>query len=188
MSPSVAQPWCRKRRTAASSAASSVVTAPPSPVVTILRGWNERHAATPSAPHGVPRYCAPSAPAASSRSTTSCGTAVCSASHSTGRPKRCTAMTARVPRRDRGGDGSDVEVERVGVDVDEHRLRAAQLDGVRGRRERVGGDDHLVARADLEREQGEMERGGAGRDGRRVGRPDRLRDRRPRTPRPSGPS
>src|SRR5918996_693611 len=96
MSPSDAQPWCRSRRTAASSVASSVVTAPPSPVVTILRGWKERHAATPSEPHGVSRYRAPSAPAASSRSATSCGTAVCSASHSTGRPKRWTAMAARV--------------------------------------------------------------------------------------------
>ena len=91
-------------------------------------------------------------------------------------------------RRDRGGDGSDVEVERVGVDVDQNRLRAAQLDRVRRRRERVGGDDHLVARPDLEREQGEMERCRAGRDGRRVRRADGLRRCRPRTPRPSGPS
>ncbi len=37
------------------SSASSVVTAPPSPVVTILRGWNERQASSPSAPQGVPR-------------------------------------------------------------------------------------------------------------------------------------
>ena len=80
-------------------------------------------------------------------------------------------------RRDRGGDGSDVQVEGVGVDVDQHRLRTAQLDGVRRRRERVGGDDHLVARPDLEREEGEMERGGPGRDGCRVRRADGLRDR-----------
>ena len=46
----------------------------------------------------------------------------------------------------------------------------AQRDDVRGRRERVGGDDHLVARPDPEREHGEVERGGAGRDR------DRVRD------------
>ena len=41
---------------ASASSASSVVTAPPSPVVTILRGWKERQPRSPSAPHGVPRY------------------------------------------------------------------------------------------------------------------------------------
>ena len=51
---------------------------------------------TPSEPQGVPRYRAPSAPAASSTSATSWGTAVWSSSHSTGRPKRCTASTAFV--------------------------------------------------------------------------------------------
>ena len=45
-----------------------VVTAPPSPVVTILRGWNERQPGAPSPPHGMPRQRAPSAPAASSSS------------------------------------------------------------------------------------------------------------------------
>jgi len=46
--------------------------------------------------------------------------------------------------------------ERDGVDVDEHGSSAAQLDGVRGGRERVGGNDHLVAGADLEGEQREV--------------------------------
>ena len=86
-------------------------------------------------------------------------------------------MTARVADVTAGRDRCDVEVERVRVDVDEHRLRAAQLDRVRRRGERVGGDDHLVARPDLEREQGEMERRGPRRDGRRVRRADRTRDR-----------
>ncbi len=86
-------------------------------------------------------------------------------------------MTARVARRDRSRDRGDVEVERVRIDVHEHRLRAAQLDRVGRRGERVGGDDHLVAGADLEREQGEMERGGARRHGRCVRRPDGIRDR-----------
>ena len=171
-------PWCRSRRTAAASSASSVVTAPPSPVVTILRGWNERHASSPSAPHGVSRYRAPSAPAASSTSATSCGTAVCSSSQSTGRPKRCTASTARVRGVTAAGDELGPHVEGLRVDVDEHRARAGQLDGVRGRGERVRGDDHLVALADPEREHGEVQRRRAGRDRDRLRSADRARDRR----------
>ena len=89
-------PWLRSRRTDAASSASLVVTAPPSPVVTTLRGWNERQPAAPSPPHGIPRHFAPSAPAASSSSSTSGGTALCSASQSSGRPKRWTASTAFV--------------------------------------------------------------------------------------------
>ena len=48
-------PWWRKRRIASASSGSSVVTAPPSPVVTILRGWKERQPIAPSEPHGVSR-------------------------------------------------------------------------------------------------------------------------------------
>ena len=47
--------------------------------------------------------------------------------------------------------------------------RAAELDDVRRRRERVGGDDHLVAGADPERHHREVQRGRAGRDDDRVG-------------------
>ena len=47
-------------------------------------------------------------------------------------------------------------------------LRAGQADDVRGRREGVGRDDHLVAGSDPEREHGEVERSGAVRDGDRV--------------------
>ncbi len=57
-----------------------------------------------------------------------------------------------------------VEVHRHRVDVDEHRLRARQRDDVAGGRERVGGDEHLVAGPDPEREHGHVERGRAGRD------------------------
>jgi hypothetical protein len=53
-------------------------------------------------------------------------------------------------------------------DVHEHGLRAGERDDVRRRGERVRGDDHLVAGADPEREHGEVERGGAVRDGDRV--------------------
>src|SRR3954453_5272604 len=58
------QPWLRSMRTASANASSFVVTAPPSPVVTIFRGWKLRQPATPRPPHARPRYCAPSAPAA----------------------------------------------------------------------------------------------------------------------------
>ena len=51
---------------------------------------------TPSPPQGMPRQRAPSAPAASSTSATSGGTALCSSSQSTGRPNRWTARTAFV--------------------------------------------------------------------------------------------
>ena len=96
MSAPASIPWWRKRRTEAASSPSPVVTAPPSPVVTTLRGWKERQPAAPSPPHGIPRHFAPSAPAASSSSTTSGGTALCRASQSRGRPKRWTARTAFV--------------------------------------------------------------------------------------------
>ena len=57
------------------------------------------------------------------------------------------------PVRDRLGDELWPHEERLGVDVDEHGACPAQLDGVRGRGEGVRGDDHLVARADPEREE-----------------------------------
>jgi hypothetical protein len=72
------------------------------------------------------------------------------------------------PRGDRGGHGCRIEQERVRVDVDEHRPRATQLDGIRSRGEGVGGHDDLVPGPDLECEQRQVERGGAGRDHCRV--------------------
>src|SRR5581483_1843232 len=85
------QPWCRSERTRSSRSVSSVVTAPPSPVVTILRGWKEKHATRPRLPQGLPPRDAPSAPAASS-STGRSG----SSSRRAGLPNRCTARTAFV--------------------------------------------------------------------------------------------
>ena len=85
------QPWWRPSRTASASASSFVVTAPPSPVVTILRGWNERQPSAPRPPHARPPLRAPSAPAASSITGTSG-----SSSRRAGRPNRCTATIAFV--------------------------------------------------------------------------------------------
>ena len=110
----------------AASSASSVVTAPPSPVVTILRGWKDRQPASPSDPHGTPRYRAPRAPAASSSRATSCGTAVWSSSQSSGRPKRWTPITARVRPVTAPATSSGRTQERLRVDVDQHRSRSAE--------------------------------------------------------------
>ena len=67
-------------------------------------------------------------------------------------------------RRHRLVDLRQVEVEGGGVDVDEHRRRTGEPDDVRGRGEGVGGNDHLVAFPDPERQHGEVKRGGAVRD------------------------
>ncbi len=79
------------------------------------------------------------------------------------------------------GDGvghlREIEVHRRGVDVDEHRPRARERDDVRGRRERVRRDDHLVAGPDPEREHREVERCGPGRDRHRVRHLAGLRER-----------
>ena len=53
------QPWWRIDRIDSASSASSVVTAPPSPVVTILRGWNERQPIRPRLPQGRPAPAGP---------------------------------------------------------------------------------------------------------------------------------
>ena len=47
-------PCWRSSRNLASSSGSSVVSMPPSPVVTTLRGWNEKHAMSPC---GLPIFC-----------------------------------------------------------------------------------------------------------------------------------
>ena len=82
------------------------------------------------------------------------------------------------PRRHRSGDAGDVDVERVRIDVDEDGAGAAQLDDVRRRRERVGGNDHLVARADPERQHRQVQ----GCRARRRRRPRRRCRKPPRAP------
>ncbi len=176
MSAAGSSPWLRKRRTDAASSASCVVTAPPSPVVTTFRGWNERQPIVPSPPQGMPRQRAPSAPAASSISTTSGGTAFCNSSQSSGRPKRCTASTAFVRGVTASYDRGEVEVEGRRIDVDEHGRRPGEADDARGRRERVRGHQDLVSLADSERQDREVERSRAVRDRDGVLDPARLRN------------
>ena len=78
------------------------------------------------------------------------------------------------PRGHGSRNRARVEVERVWIDVDQHRARAAELDDVRRGREGVRRHDDLVTRSDLEREQREVERSGARRDRGSVCRADRV--------------
>ena len=63
-----------------------------------------------------------------------------------------------------------------GVAVDEHRLGAGVADRVRARRERERGADHLVAGADAEDDERQVERGRAARERERVRDVDDLRE------------
>ena len=66
------------------------------------------------------------------------------------------------PRRDRVLDQPFIEIERVLPDIDEHRHRAAQHEGVGGRHEGVGRQDDLVAAFQVEQQRGHVQRGRAG--------------------------
>ena len=68
------------------------------------------------------------------------------------------------PRLRADRDSLRVEVHRLGVDVDEHRLGTGKRDDVGGRRKRVRGDEHLVAGTDPEGEDREVKRGRPRRD------------------------
>jgi len=61
-----------------------------------------------------------------------------------------------------------VEVHGLGIDVDEARAEARELDDVRGRRERVGRNEHLVTRLEAEREHREVQRRSPGRASERM--------------------
>lgn len=76
----------------------------------------------------------------------------------------------RRPLADRRLGRRRVDAARVRVDVDEHRNRVDHQDGSRRGHERPRGDDHLVAGADAEGQEGHLEGVGAVGDGdRRVG-------------------
>ena len=57
-----------------------------------------------------------------------------------------------------------IHVHRLGIDVDEHRHEPGERHDVRGRRERVGGHEHLVAGIEVEGQHGDVQRRGARRD------------------------
>ena len=83
-----------------------------------------------------------------------------------GAPEEMHAEQQLRPRAD--CDLRRVDVHRHGVDVDEDGLQPRERDDVGGGRERVGRDEHLVARLEARREDGEMERSSAGGDDERV--------------------
>ena len=62
---------------------------------------------------------------------------------------------------DRGGDGFRVNGQGLGLDIGEDRDRAHLGDGGRGGDEGQRGDDDLIAEADIERAQDELQRDGA---------------------------
>ena len=151
------QPWLRSCRTASARPASFVVTAPPSPVVTILRGWKERQPSRPRPPHG--------------RSAAACAQRAGRVLDQRHRrqlldPRRPAEQVhgddrLRPPRR---LDPRGIDVHRLRVDVDEHGPQPGERDDVRRGREGVRRDDHLVARPEPEREHGQVQRGRPGRD------------------------
>ena len=136
----------------ASSAASAVTIMPPSPVESSLRGWNEKQATSPC---GRPMRChAPcqldlaadragrvldhrdvhgAAPAATSRA------------RSHGMPSWCTSSSALVRGESAASTSAGVDVERLELDVHEHRHGAAVANRIGGRDEGVADGDHLVA-------------------------------------------
>ena len=71
--------------------------------------------------------------------------------------------------RDGAGNGGGIEVESDGVNLRKDRRGANLEDGVGHGDKGKRGNDHLVAFADAEREQGEMETGSARADGYGVG-------------------
>jgi hypothetical protein len=85
--------------------------------------------------------------------------------HRGGVPVQVHRDDRRGARRDCGGDRGGVEAEGDGVDVGEHRGRAGQGDGSCGRGEGERRDDHLITRADAQRQQGQVQRRGPGADG-----------------------
>jgi hypothetical protein len=76
------------------------------------------------------------------------------------------------PRRPRSLDRVDVDRERVPADVHQAQIRAARQHGVSGGRVGEVGDDHLIARTNAERADGELQGGRSRRHGDRVRNPD----------------
>ena len=153
---------------------SLVVIAPPSPVVTILRGWKLRQ------PISAERAARATAPPRAERARGVLDQRQIGqlldprrAAEQVHRHDRLRARPDLDPRR--------VEVHRLRVDVDEHRLQPRERDDVRRRREGVGGHEHLVAGLQLEREHREVQRRRARRDRDRVLDLARPRQLAPRT-------
>ena len=160
-----------------SSSASSVVTAPPSPVVTIFRGWNERQANSPSAPQGVVAVAGAERAGSVLDERDVLRDGRLELLPGDGPAEEVDGEHRAGARRHRLGDALDPDEERLRIDVGEDGARAAELDNVRGRGERVGGHDHLVARPDADRQQRQVERRRPRRNRDRVCRAHRAAER-----------
>ena len=93
-----------------------------------------------------------------------------SSARGAGRPEQMDGHDRLRVRSDSLGDALRIEIERLRVDVREHRGRAHARDRLRSRVERERRTDHLCPCTDLERVEHEDQRVGAVRD------PDRLSD------------
>ena len=162
------------------SASSSVVTAPPSPVVTIFRGWKLRQAAQAERAARPPLT-----PGTERAGRVLDHRQVGQLLQPAGPAEEMDGDDRLRARRDAQPFG--VEVHRHGVDVDEHGTEARERDDVRGRREGVGGNEDRVARGEPERLDGEVERRRTRGDREGMGRPAGARAAPPRTPPPRGP-
>ena len=180
-------PWWRSRRTRRASASSSVATAPPSPVVTTLRGCSEKHARSPDAPAGRPPAREPERPGRVLDDVQAVRAGELQDRRHLHRIAEQVHDAERLgARRDGGREllrAGDVGPRRH---VAEDRRRAAEERGAGRRGEGVRGHHDLVARPDVEREVGQVQRRGAvraaDREGRSGGgrhRPLVLREHRP---------
>ena len=134
-----------------------MVTAPPSPVVTILRGWNERQPSRPRPPHAralPPRSQGARGVLEQRDAARHCGLELLPRSRTA---EEMDDEDSLRPRRQGGRDRLGRHVHRLRVDVHEHRPGAHERNDVGGCGEGVGRDDHLVARPDPEGQHREMQ-------------------------------
>ena len=170
-----ARPWLRSESIRSLSAASAIVTIPPSPVVDLLvrveaehrrvAAAADRHAVGVDRAERLARVLDDRQPEPLER------TEVGGVAEDVHRQQRRRAVG------DRRRGGVRVEVERDRVDVGEHGPGALVHGHVGAGHERERAGDHLVAVADADRPQRQVQSGGAARDGARVSRADPLGER-----------
>ena len=171
-------PCWRSSLNAASKSALDVVSMPPSPVVITLRGWNEKQAMSPTGTTdrlAIPVHADLASGGAGGvfdqRDSVTAATRRAPrgrmASPSDGRRewRACAGVTA---------SATQLRIEIVGarLDIDEDRDRSAIADAVGRRDEGMARHDHLVAAADADGQESEMQRRRAARHGAGMGRPD----------------
>ncbi len=168
-------PFSRTISARCSSAGSFTSKAPPSPQVMFLVSWKLRQPSDPSVPSARPRQVASKPCAASSITVRRCsaghGEDAVHVAGDAGIVHRQDGLAARAQRR---RDQRLVQVQRVGADVDEHRYRAAQHEGIGGGAEGEGRQDHLVPGTDAGQQRRQFQRRGARRRQQRPVRAEAL--------------